>query len=160
MVVLDRFVAGEFCGSILNLVMISVTMVYRCAPCSTPLRMDDGGNPLRAACLAASNKLGHALKNSPKFMVPRRCACVAESKRGNKGARLRGRTLQGGVLSKGRSRHLLETPFSEPLLRTPSQNCKTHSRPPSRNPSENPSPESFPKPSQNPSRTLCCRTTP
>ena len=37
--------------------------------------------------------------------------------------RIRGRTLRGG-----RSRHLLETAFSEPLLRTPSEN-------PSQNPS-------------------------
>ena len=41
-------------------------------------------------------------------------------------------------------RHLLETPFSEPLLRTLLRtlfHCKTHIWPPSQNPSENPSPE-------------------
>ena len=63
-------------------------------------------------------------------------------------------------------RHLLENPFSEPLLRTLFY-CKSHSRPPSQNPSENPSenpsPEPFPEPSQNLLRTLlrtlCCSTT-
>ena len=48
-------------------------------------------------------------------------------------ARLRGRTLQGGVLGA----------LWKPPLRTPSQNpslhCKIHSKPPSKNPSENPS---------------------
>ena len=33
-----------------------------------------------------------------------------------------GHTPKGAYSTKGRSRHLLETPFSEPLLRTPSQN--------------------------------------
>ena len=60
---------------------------------------------------------------------------------------------------RGRSGYLLETPFSEPLLRTLLRTlfyCKTHSRPPSQNPSENTS--------QNLLRTrlgtLCCRKTP
>ena len=66
-----------------------------------------------------------------------------------------GRTPKGAYSTRGRSRHLLETPFWEPLLRNPSQNpfyCKPHSRPPSQNPSENPSPEPCPEPSQNPSQ--------
>ena len=65
-----------------------------------------------------------------------------------------GRTPKGTYSPRGRSRCLLETPFSEPLLRTLLRTisyCKTHSRPPSQNPSENPSPEPFPEPSQNPS---------
>ena len=65
------------------------------------------------------------------------------------------RTPKGAHSTKGRSRHFLETPFSEPLLRTLLRTlfyCKTHRRPPSQNPSENPSPEPFPEPSQSPSQ--------
>ena len=61
-----------------------------------------------------------------------------------------GRTPKGSYSLRGGSRLILETPFSEPLLRTLLRTpfyCKTHSRPPS----ENPSPEPFPEPSQNPS---------
>ena len=61
-----------------------------------------------------------------------------------------GRTPKGAYSPKGRSRHLLETPFSEPLLRTLIRTlfyCKTHSGPPSQNPSQNPSPEPSQKPS-------------
>ena len=57
------------------------------------------------------------------------------------GARVRGRTLRGGVVGT----------FSEPLLRTLLRTlfyCKTHSKPPSKNPS----PETSPEPSQNPSK--------
>ena len=45
-----------------------------------------------------------------------------------------GRTPKGADSSRGRSRHLLETAFSEALLRTLPRTlfeCKTHSRPPS-----------------------------
>ena len=52
-----------------------------------------------------------------------------------------GRTPKGAYSTRGRSRHLLETPFSEPLLRTLLRTlfyCKTHRRPPSQNSSENP----------------------
>ena len=65
-----------------------------------------------------------------------------------------GRTPKGAYSSRGRSRHLLETPFSAPLLRTLLRtlfHCKAHGRPPS----ENPSPEPFPEPSQNPSYSRC-----
>ena len=65
-----------------------------------------------------------------------------------------GRTPKGAYSPRGRSRHLLETPFSEPFLRTLLRTlfyCKTHSKRPSQNPSENPLPEPFPEPSQNPS---------
>ena len=58
-----------------------------------------------------------------------------------------GRTPKGAYSSRGRSRHLLETTFSEPLLRTLLRTlfyCKTHSRPPSQNPSENPFPRTLP----------------
>ena len=74
-----------------------------------------------------------------------------------------GRTPKGAYSRRGRSRHLLETPFSEPLLRTllrtPFQ-CKTHSKPPSQNPSENPSPEPFPEPSQKPFLERCVAVRP
>ena len=63
-----------------------------------------------------------------------------------------GRTPKGAYSTSGRTRHLLETPFSEPLLRTLLRTlfyCKTHRRPPSQNPSENPFP-----------RTLSTRTLP
>ena len=56
------------------------------------------------------------------------------------GIDLIGRTPKGASCSRGRSRHLLETAFSEPLLRTLLRTlfyCKTHSRPPSQNPSQN-----------------------
>ena len=59
-----------------------------------------------------------------------------------------GRTPKGAYSSRGRSRHLLETAFSEPLLRTLLRTlsyCKTHSRPPSQNPSENPFPRTLPR---------------
>ena len=59
-----------------------------------------------------------------------------------------GRTPKGAYSSRGRSRHLLETAFSEPLLRTLLGTlfyCKTHSRPPSQNPSENPFPRTLPR---------------
>ena len=66
-----------------------------------------------------------------------------------------GRTPKRAYSSRARSRHLLETPFSEPLLRTLLRtlfHCKTHrKRPPSQNPSENPFPRTLPEPSQNPS---------
>ena len=50
---------------------------------------------------------------------------------------LLGCTPKGAYSTRGRSRHLLETPFSEPLLKTLLRclfNCKTHSKPPSKNP--------------------------
>ena len=59
-----------------------------------------------------------------------------------------GRAPKGSYPPRGRSGHLLETPFSEPLLRTLLRTlfyCKTHSKTPSKNPSENPSPEPFPR---------------
>ena len=76
-----------------------------------------------------------------------------------------GRTPKGAYSPRGRSRHLLETPFSEPHLRTLLRTlfyCKTHRKGlPSQKPSEHPSPEPFPEPSQDPNlRTLRCRTTP
>ena len=55
----------------------------------------------------------------------------------------------GSCSPKGYSRDLLETLFSEPLLRTLLRTlfyCKTHNRPPSQNPSQNPSPKPFPEP--------------
>ena len=51
-----------------------------------------------------------------------------------------GRTPKGAYSTRGRARHLLETHFSEPLLRTLLRTlfyCKTHRRPPSQNPSQN-----------------------
>ena len=69
---------------------------------------------------------------------------------------LLGRTPKGAYSTRGRSRHLLETPFSEPLLRTLLRTlfyCRTHRRPPSQNPSENPFHRTL-------LRTLCCRTPP
>ena len=61
---------------------------------------------------------------------------------------LEGRTPKGTYSPRGCSRHLLEIPFSEPLLRTLLRTlfyCKTHSRPPSQNPSENPFPRTLPR---------------
>ena len=60
-----------------------------------------------------------------------------------------GHTPKGAYSTRWRSRHLLETSFSEPLLRTLLRTlfyCKTHSRPPSQNPSENPFPRTFSEP--------------
>ena len=60
-----------------------------------------------------------------------------------------GRTPKGAYSSRGRSRHLLETAFSEPLLRSLFRTLftvKTHSRAPSQNPSENPLPRTFSEP--------------
>ena len=66
-----------------------------------------------------------------------------------------GRTPKGAYSTRGRFRHLLETAFSEPLLRSLLRTlfllCKTHRRPPSQNPSPEPLPQN---PSQNLLRTL------
>ena len=65
-----------------------------------------------------------------------------------------GRSPKGAYSPRGRSRHLLETPFSEPP--SASQNlfcCKAHSRPPSQNPP-------FPEPSQNPFLERCVAVRP
>ena len=72
-----------------------------------------------------------------------------------------GRTPKGAYSTRGRSRHLLETPFSEPLLGTLLRTlfyCKIHSRPPSQNPSENPSP--FPRTSSEPFLECCVAVRP
>ena len=56
------------------------------------------------------------------------------------------RAPKGAYSTRGRSRHLLVTHFSEALLRTPLRTlfyCKTHKRPPSQNPSENPFPRTL-----------------
>ena len=74
-----------------------------------------------------------------------------------------GCTPQGAYSPRGRSRHLLETPFSEPLLttllRTPFY-CKAHSRPPSQNPSGTLPQNPFQNLFRTLLRALCCRTTP
>ena len=61
-----------------------------------------------------------------------------------------GRTPKGSHSPRGRSRHLPETPFSEPLLRTLLRTFftvkPTGKGPPSQNPSENPFPRTFPEP--------------
>ena len=66
-----------------------------------------------------------------------------------------GRTPKGSYSPRGHARHLLETPFSEPLLRTLLRTlsyCKTHSSPLLRAlPRTLLSPEPSPEPSQNPS---------
>ena len=70
-----------------------------------------------------------------------------------------GRAPKGAYSSRGRSRHLLETPFSEPLLRTLLRTlfyCKTHrKRPPSQNPSENPFPRTLPRTFSEPFLECC-----
>ena len=75
-----------------------------------------------------------------------------------------GRTPKGSYSPRGRSRHLLETPFSEPLLRTLLRTllyCKTHrKRPPSQNPSENPSPRTLPRTFSEPFLERCVAVRP
>ena len=74
-----------------------------------------------------------------------------------------GRTPQGTYSSRGRSRHLLETAFSEPLLRTLLRTlfyCKTHSRPPSQNPSEKPFPRTLPRTFSEPFLERCVAVRP
>ena len=74
-----------------------------------------------------------------------------------------GRTPKGAYSSRGRSRHLLETPFSEPLLRTLLRTlfyCKTHSRPPSQNPSENPFSRTLPRTFSEPFLERCVAVRP
>ena len=74
-----------------------------------------------------------------------------------------GRTPKGAYSSRGRSRDLLETAFSEPLLRTlltTLLNCKTHSRPPSQNPSENPFPRTLPRTFSEPFLERCVAVRP
>ena len=74
-----------------------------------------------------------------------------------------GRTPKGACPSRGRSGQLLETPFSEPLLRTLLRTlvyCKTHRKTTSQNPSENPSPEPFPEPSPEPFLERCVAVRP
>ena len=73
------------------------------------------------------------------------------------------RTLEGAYSARGRSRHLLETAFSEPLLRTLLRTlfyCKTHSRPPSQNPSENPFPRTLPRTFSEPFLERCVAVRP
>ena len=74
-----------------------------------------------------------------------------------------GRTPKGAYSTRGRSRHLLETPFSEPLLRTLLRTlfcCKTHRRPPSQNPSENPFPRTLPRTFSEPFSERCVAVRP
>ena len=74
-----------------------------------------------------------------------------------------GRTPKGAYSTRGRSRHLLETPFSEPLLRTLLRTlfyCKTHSRPPSQNPSENPFPRTLSRTFSEPFSERCVAVRP
>ena len=61
------------------------------------------------------------------------------------------------------ARHLLETAFSEPLLRTLLRTlfyCKIHSRPPSQNPSENPFPRTLPRTFSEPFLERCVAVRP
>ena len=79
-----------------------------------------------------------------RFQGPKEISRKKNPRLSNKG--LIGRTPKGAYSPTGRSRYLLETPFSEPLLRTLLRTlfyCKTHSRPPSQNPSENPFPRTL-----------------
>ena len=74
-----------------------------------------------------------------------------------------GRTPKGAYSTRGRSAHLLETPFSEPLLRTLLRTpfyCKTHIRPPSQNPSENPFPRTLPRTFSEPFSERCVAVRP
>ena len=74
-----------------------------------------------------------------------------------------GCTLKGAYSSRGRSGHLLETAFSEPLLRTLLRTlfyCKTHSRPSSQNPSENPFPRTLPRTFSEPFLERCVAVRP
>ena len=74
-----------------------------------------------------------------------------------------GRTPKGAYSPRGRSRHLLETAFSETPSGNPSQNrfyCKTHSRPPSQNPSENPFPRTLPRTFSEPFLERCVAVRP
>ena len=80
-----------------------------------------------------------------------------------RGFTLIGRTPKGAYSSRGHSRHLLETAFSEPLLRTVLRTlsyCKTHSRPPSPNPSENPFPRTLPRTFSEPLLERCVAVRP
>ena len=74
-----------------------------------------------------------------------------------------GHTPKGAYSSRVRSRHLLETAFSEPLLRTLLRTlfcCKNHSRPPSQNPSENPFPRTLPRTFSEPFLERCVAVQP
>ena len=75
-----------------------------------------------------------------------------------------GRTPKEAYSTRGRSRHLLETSFSEPLLRTLLRTlfyCKTHrKRPPSQNPSENPFPRTLPRTFSEPFSERCVAVRP
>ena len=74
-----------------------------------------------------------------------------------------GRTPKGAYSTRGRSRHLLEAPFPEPLLRTLLRTlfyCKTHSKPPSQNPSENPFSRTLPRTFSEPFSERCVAVRP
>ena len=76
---------------------------------------------------------------------------------------LLGRTPKGSYSSRGRTRHLLETAFSEPLLRTLLRTlsyCKPHSKPPSQNPSENPFSRTLPRTFSEPFLERCVAVRP
>ena len=90
----------------------------------------------------------------PKVLVLKLCTSCRASL---------GRTPKGAYSTRGRSRHLLETPFSEPLLRTLLRTlsyCKTHRRPPSQNPSENPFPRTLPRTFSEPFSERCVAARP
>ena len=74
-------------------------------------------------------------------------------------ALLLGRTPKGAYSSRGRSRYLLETPFSEPLLRT-FYTAKPIADPLLRTLLRTLPPEPFQNLLRNLLRTLCCRTPP
>ena len=74
-----------------------------------------------------------------------------------------GRTPKGAYSTRGRSGHLLEIAFSEPLLRTLLRTlfyCKTHRRPPSQNPSENPLSRTLPRTFSEPFSERCVAVRP
>ena len=100
---------------------------------------------------------GHVLSGLPNANAKsQRCSCVTCFPN-------LGRTPKGAYSSRGRSRHLLETAFSEPLLRTLLRTllyCKTHSRPPSQNPSENPFPRTLPRTFSEPFLERCVAVRP
>ena len=153
----------DFCSEMVAspLAATVVTAILRCDFCAakvrtlpTPYSMKNVPNPtiVQNVCPDDCSSVGLPIRGS------------AAAKRGGfQTGGFLGRTPKGAYSTRGRSRHLLETPFSEPLLRTllrALSYCKSHSRPPSQNPSENPSPELFPEPSQNPSWNAVLRYDP
>ena len=153
---------GKFCplplGTLLRTFriyshIVSLAVVLRNWVCENWVSRDSNQDPL--ANRIARTELRDLKKNQT-------CQNIVKTSQRIK-RNLVGHTPKGAYSSRGRSRHLLETAFSEPLLRTLLRTlfyCKTHRRPPSQNPSENHFPRTLPRTFSEPFSERCVAVRP